>query len=96
MKLLDIYVAITFCTIIMITMIAMKLLHSHGMSSGRILNLAVLAGVVWPLLAFAAFQAGGALVLAKGLGMVNGQPKGPALPFSDVRRADSMELDRTA
>jgi hypothetical protein len=80
MVLLDVYVSMCFCTVIVIILIAMTLRESHGMRVMTTLRLAVVAGAVWPLLAFAVFQTGGVLVLAKGLGLVRRQPKGRALP----------------
>jgi hypothetical protein len=72
MTLLDVYLSVTLCTALAIIAMAAKLRKSHGMRSLSILQLAVLAGGVWPLLAFAALQAGGLFLLAKGLGMLRG------------------------
>jgi hypothetical protein len=85
MKLLDTYLTVSLCTVIMIISVSMKLRESHRMRTATVLGLATLTGALWPLLAVAALQAGGVLVLAKGLGMVRSQPKGRALPPVDVR-----------
>jgi hypothetical protein len=77
--LLELYLAMCLCTITVIILMAMKLRESHGMRSAATLCLAGLAGAVWPLLAFAALQTGGVLVLAKGLHKFHRQPKGRAL-----------------
>lgn len=84
MKLLEIYLLVAFATEIMITLIALRWRKSHEMQSVTILRLAVITGGVWPLLVFAALQAGGMLVLAKGFGLIRGSHAGQRLPPAHV------------
>jgi hypothetical protein len=78
--LLELYLAMCLCTITVIILMAMKFRESHGMRSATTLCLSGLAGAVRPLLAFAALQTGGVLVLAQGLHKFRRHPKGRALP----------------
>ena len=73
--LLELYMTMVCRTLVVMILMSMKLLESHGMRSATTLCLAGFAGAVWPLLAFAALQTGGVLVLAKGLHLFRRQPK---------------------
>lgn len=68
-----IYVAGIVPALLVLSLIAFMRRESHQMSRRSVAQLAVSAGLVWPLLAVAVVQIGGLLVLKAALGLVRGR-----------------------